>query len=77
MPARDLEAIVGEGMWTAKDVAAFLKVSTRWVQDAAARGILPHRRLPGLRKTGVRFVPDEIRAYAHGESPPTAVAKSA
>lgn len=69
----DQERDVDEGMWTAKEAAAYLKVSTRWVYEFAAKGLVPHRQIPG-RQRGVRFVPAEIRAFARGEWKPSEAA---
>ena len=55
-----------EPLWTAKDVAAFLRVSRAWVYLHSEQGTLPSLRIGGLR----RFVPAEIRAYAAGGRPP-------
>jgi excisionase family DNA binding protein len=52
----------GEGLWDAKDVAAFLKVSRSWVYLHAEGGKLPSVRIGGLR----RFVPAQIRVWALG-----------
>jgi excisionase family DNA binding protein len=62
-----------DGMWTPDEVAAYLRVSRRWVYEHAANGHLPSRRYFGSSK--VRFVPAEIRAYARGEwKPPLKIA---
>ncbi len=55
-----------EPLWTAKDVAAYLKVSRAWVYQHAEDGTLPSVRIGGLR----RFLPARIRAFALGESRP-------
>jgi excisionase family DNA binding protein len=60
--------VTSEPLWTAKDVAAFLRVSPSWVYLHAEAGDLPSVRIGGLR----RFVPDAIRAYALGEAPKAA-----
>jgi excisionase family DNA binding protein len=52
-----------ESLWTARDVAAFLRVSRSWVYLHAEAGTLPSVRIGGLR----RFVPAAIRTYATGE----------
>lgn len=57
---------VGEPLWDAKDVAAFLKVSRSWVYLHAEDGTLPSVRIGGLR----RFVPGEIRRFARGDASP-------
>ena len=53
------------GLWSALDVARYLKVSRSWVYLRAESGQLPCIRLGGL----LRFDPEAIRAYARGESP--------
>lgn len=58
-----------EPLWTATDVAGFLRVSRSWVYLHAEAGDLPSVRIGGLR----RFMPDQIRAYARGEVAPAAV----
>ena len=54
-----------EPLWTAKDVAAFLRVSRAWVYLHIRLGDLPYQRIGGL----VRFFPQDIQAYARGEQP--------
>ncbi|MCC6747985.1 MAG: helix-turn-helix domain-containing protein [Deltaproteobacteria bacterium] len=58
-----------EALWTANEVAGYLKVSRSWVYLHVESGDLPHRRLGGL----LRFVPEQLRAYARGETQPRAV----
>lgn len=48
-----------EPLWTADDVAAYLKVSRSWVYQHAADGRLPCRHVGGLR----RFDPAAIRTW--------------
>lgn len=61
-----------EGLWDARDVATFLKVSRSWVYQRTERGALPCLRVGGL----VRFEPAAIRAWARGEQPaPTPTAR--
>jgi excisionase family DNA binding protein len=68
--ACEITADFNEGLWDAKDVAQYLKVSRSWVYLHAEDGTLPSVRIGGLR----RFWPDQIRAYARGEeAPPPAV----
>jgi excisionase family DNA binding protein len=50
----------GDGLWDANDVAAYLKVSRSWVYQKVAAGLVPYVRVGGL----VRFVPDDVRAFA-------------
>lgn len=59
-----------ESLWDANDVAAFLKVSRSWVYQKVASNLIPFVRIGGL----VRFVPEHVRAFAHGQPvPPAAV----
>jgi len=51
-----------DGLWTVRDVADFLQVSTSWVYKATARGVLPAIYIGPL----VRFAPERIRAFANG-----------
>ncbi len=55
---------IDETMWTAKDVAAFLKCSISWVYGKAESGELPNVRIAGL----LRFDPDAVRKFARGET---------
>ena len=50
---------ISESLWTARDVAAFLKTSTKWVYHHASTGTLPCVHLAGFR----RFEPSAIRAW--------------
>lgn len=56
-----------EGLWTAKETAAFLKVSVSWIYLHAAAGTLPSVRIVGLR----RFIPAQVRAFAVGQPIPS------
>jgi excisionase family DNA binding protein len=56
------------GLWTVKDVAAFLRVSKTWVYERAEQGLLPVVRFPG--STLVRFDPAMIEKVARGEWKP-------
>src|SRR5438309_979023 len=57
-------------LWTVRQAAAFLGRSTSWVYKAAERGELPRARGLGW---GLRFVPADVHAFAHGQSLPAAV----
>lgn len=50
-------------LWTADDVAAFLKASRSWVYQQAQAGHLPCVKIGGL----LRFEPDAIRAFIKGQ----------
>jgi excisionase family DNA binding protein len=62
------DSMIFESLWTAKDVAGFLKVSRSWVYQKAEAGDLPCLHVGGL----VRFEPETVRAWARGERAPTA-----
>jgi hypothetical protein len=50
-------------LWTAKDVAAFLQVSVRRARQMPG---IPRVELPGRgERPIVRYVPAEVRAWAH------------
>lgn len=51
-------------LWDARDVARYLKKSVSWVYHAAAADEVPCRRIGG----SLRFAPEEIRAFARGET---------
>jgi excisionase family DNA binding protein len=53
-----------EALWTADDVAAYLKVSRSWVYQHAASGDLPCLHVGGLR----RFDPAAVRARVRADS---------
>ncbi len=55
-------------LWTVADVARYLGVSKSWVYHHAEAGDLPSLRICGL----LRFDPDAIRAFAHGQKPTVA-----
>ncbi|HET9933964.1 MAG TPA: helix-turn-helix domain-containing protein [Polyangiaceae bacterium] len=51
-------------LWTAADVAAYLKVSRSWVYHRAEANLLPYVRIGGL----LRFEPEAVRQYARDGS---------
>ena len=53
-----------EALWTADDVAAYLKVSRSWVYQHAASGTLPCLHAGGL----LRFDPAVIRAWVRADT---------
>jgi excisionase family DNA binding protein len=57
-----------ERLWTANDVASFLRVSRSWVYHRCESGELPCLRIGAL----VRFDPVHVQAYARGERPAAA-----
>jgi hypothetical protein len=50
-------------LWTADDVAAFLKASRSWVYQQSEAGRLPCVKVVGL----LRFNPAAVRAFAQGQ----------
>ena len=54
-----------EALWTTRQVAEYLHVSTRQVYELAKRGQLPAVRMPSARgQTGVlRFRPEDVEAW--------------
>ncbi len=54
---------VAEPLWTAEDVAAFLRVSLSMVYKLRRTGRLPAVRVGAL----FRFEPDVVRAFGHSE----------
>ena len=50
-------------LWKVGNVAEYLQVSTSWVYKMSCEGLLPTRRVG----TNLRFLPEEIRAWAVGE----------
>jgi excisionase family DNA binding protein len=73
MPRRDAADLTEDHaafdgvLWTATDVAAYLRVSRSWVYHRAEANLLPHLRIGGL----LRFEPDAIRNYARDASSDT------
>lgn len=56
-----------DALWTASDVAAYLRVSRSWVYHRAEANLLPYVRIGGL----IRFEPAAIRQYARDGSSDT------
>jgi excisionase family DNA binding protein len=54
---------VPEPLWTAEDVAAFLRVSLSMIYKLRRTGALPAVRVGAL----FRFEPDAVRSFARGE----------
>lgn len=52
-------------VWTAADVARYLRVSRSWVYREASAGRLPHVRVLGL----LRFEPAVVRALRDRQEP--------
>jgi excisionase family DNA binding protein len=61
----DAKSPAAESLWTADDVARFLRVSRSWVYHRAEAGELPCLRIGGL----LRFEPDAVRAFMRGGRP--------
>ncbi len=71
-PLSELEA-ERQGLWTTKEVAAFLRVSRSWVYHQAEAGLIPCLRVGSL----LRYEPDAIRRFARGEWKPANVIEMA
>ena len=58
-----------EGLWTWREVAAYLQMSKAWVYEKSAAGVLPtlHLGSPGSVRRRLRFEPQAIRAFARNE----------
>jgi len=67
-PLSELEA-ERQGLWTTKEVAAFLRVSRSWVYHQAEAGLIPCLRVGSL----LRYEPDAIRRFSRGEWRPANV----
>jgi excisionase family DNA binding protein len=57
-----LEDRLAEILWKREDVANYLGVSVRWVEQQVAARAIPHVPLPGKRL--VRFQPEAIKEWA-------------
>jgi excisionase family DNA binding protein len=57
----------GESLWVAEEVAAFLKVSVRWVREATRDGRLPVVNVGRYR----RYSPAAIRAWVEVQAVPS------
>lgn len=64
-----ITTVASEPLWTVKEVAAYLQVSTSRVYMHAEAATIPSVQIGGLR----RFHPEAIRAYARGEWKPSPV----
>ena len=53
-----------ESLWTANDVAAYLKTSRSWVYQQSSSGLLPCVHVGGL----LRFMPAAIRAWVTAQN---------
>ena len=52
-----------QGLWTAREVSEYLKVSRSWVYHQVEAGLLPCLRIGSL----LRFDPETVRRFARGE----------
>jgi excisionase family DNA binding protein len=71
-PLSELEA-ERQGLWTTKEVAAFLRVSRSWVYHQAEAGLIPCLRVGSL----LRYEPAAVRRFARGEWKPANVIEMA
>ena len=67
-PLSELDA-ERQGLWTTKEVAAFLRVSRSWVYHQAEAGLIPCLRVGSL----LRYESDAVRRFARGEWKPANV----
>jgi excisionase family DNA binding protein len=49
-----------EGLWTVKETAAYLRLSTSWIYKRVCANDFPHVKIGSV----VRFVPEQVRQYA-------------
>lgn len=49
-----------EALWGLDETAAYLQVSTRWLQNSGRTHGVPRVRIGGL----IRYVPDQVRRWA-------------
>lgn len=56
------EILTDETLWTAREVARYLRASRSWVYQKAEGGTLPSLHIGGL----LRFDPVQVRAFAKG-----------
>ncbi|HVV52253.1 MAG TPA: helix-turn-helix domain-containing protein [Polyangia bacterium] len=66
---KDATANARDELWDANGVARYLKVSRSWVYQKVEEGMLPYLRVGGL----IRFDPETVRAFAHGDMRPSKV----
>ena len=57
---------LNQNLWTVKEVADYLRVSSSWVYKEASADRLPVRHMGAM----LRFVPSEIEAFALGNWQP-------
>jgi len=60
------DIIIGDRLWTVKDVMRFCVASRSWVYLMAQSGRLPSLKIGGL----VRFDPDAVRTFVKGDVQP-------
>ena len=53
-----------DDLWSANDVARYIKASRSWVYHQAEAGKLPHLRDGGV----LRFDPEAVKAFVHGQA---------
>jgi excisionase family DNA binding protein len=70
--AQPAQLNIDSTLWTANDVASYLKVSRSWVYHRAESGELPYVRVGAL----LRFQPSAIRTYMEQSATPAPRARS-
>ncbi len=53
---------ISSGVWTVKEVAAYLKVSAGHIYNLISKGRIPFRKRDGI----IRFIPNEIFNWLNG-----------
>ena len=64
--------MTSEPLWTAKDVAAYLRASVKWVYHHASKGNLPCIHVGGLRRFEPAKVREWLEAHRSGSEKPLA-----
>lgn len=49
-----------EPLWTVREAAEFLRMSSSWLYKRVEQGDFPHVKLGNI----IRFVPEQVRQYA-------------
>ena len=58
---------MSENLWTTKDVAHYLNVSTVTVRNLAKRGDLPYIRVGSESQGHMRFDPEDVREFTESK----------
>ena len=60
MMSESKPALPAESLWTVRETARYLNVSTSWVYRHTETGEIPHAKLGG----SIRYLPARVREYA-------------